>query len=223
MTQNSHTLLLDMDGTLLDLHFDNYFWSIHLPKAYALVKNIDAKEAMKRLKPYFEETQGTLDWYCTDYWSEHTGLNILELKTQIKEKIRFLPNVQSTLKTLKEQYKEIIIITNAHPDSVLIKNQQTQITSLVDDLISAHEFGACKEEQKFWQKLAKRIQLNNTQTSFIDDNLAVLESAHQFGITSLFQITQPDSTQPSLKKDKTTMPIAKIRSISELNNIVLLT
>lgn len=223
MTQNSHTLLLDMDGTLLDLHFDNYFWSIHLPNAYATAKNIEPREAIKQLQPCFEETQGTLDWYCTDYWSKHTGLNIIELKTQIKDKIQFLPNVQCSLKLLKNRYKKVIIITNAHPDSVLIKNQQTDINSYVDDLISAHELEACKEEQKFWQKLAKRIQLNKTQTSFIDDNLTVLESAHQFGITSLFQITQPDSTQPSLNKNKTAIPIIKIRSINELNHIALLT
>lgn len=223
MTQNSHTLLLDMDGTLLDLHFDNYFWSTHLPNAYAIAKNIDTKEAIKRLQPHFKQTQGTLDWYCTDYWSAQTGLNILELKTQIKEKIRFLPNVQNTLQALKGKYKEIIIITNAHPDSVLIKNQQTQIASLVDDLISAHEFEACKEEQEFWQKLDKRISLNKAQTLFIDDNLSVLESAHQFGIASLFQITQPDSTQPLLQESKTGGIAIKIRTINELNNIALLT
>ncbi|HBT55971.1 MAG TPA: haloacid dehalogenase, partial [Pseudomonas sp.] len=25
------TVLLDMDGTLLDLHFDNHFWLEHMP------------------------------------------------------------------------------------------------------------------------------------------------------------------------------------------------
>ncbi|HNG60363.1 MAG TPA: haloacid dehalogenase, partial [Cellvibrionaceae bacterium] len=29
------TLLLDMDGTLLDLHYDNYFWLEYLPRAFA--------------------------------------------------------------------------------------------------------------------------------------------------------------------------------------------
>ena len=29
------TVLLDMDGTLLDLHFDNHFWLEHLPQRYA--------------------------------------------------------------------------------------------------------------------------------------------------------------------------------------------
>ena len=29
------TVLLDLDGTLLDLHFDNYFWCQHLPLCYA--------------------------------------------------------------------------------------------------------------------------------------------------------------------------------------------
>ena len=29
------TVLLDMDGTLLDRHFDDHFWLDHVPKRYA--------------------------------------------------------------------------------------------------------------------------------------------------------------------------------------------
>ena len=30
-----NTVLLDMDGTILDLHFDNYFWKEYVPQKYA--------------------------------------------------------------------------------------------------------------------------------------------------------------------------------------------
>ena len=33
--ENIETVLLDMDGTLLDLHFDNHFWLQHVPVCYA--------------------------------------------------------------------------------------------------------------------------------------------------------------------------------------------
>ena len=39
------TVLLDMDGTLLDLHFDNFFWSEHLPRTYALRHQISKEES----------------------------------------------------------------------------------------------------------------------------------------------------------------------------------
>ncbi len=31
---NIDTVLLDMDGTLLDLGFDNWFWQPHVPEQY---------------------------------------------------------------------------------------------------------------------------------------------------------------------------------------------
>ena len=34
------TVLLDMDGTLLDLNFDNYFWQKHLPLRYAEARGL---------------------------------------------------------------------------------------------------------------------------------------------------------------------------------------
>ena len=29
------TILLDMDGTLLDLHYDNHFWQVYVPEKFA--------------------------------------------------------------------------------------------------------------------------------------------------------------------------------------------
>lgn len=39
------TVLLDMDGTLLDLHFDNHFWQHHLPLRFAERHGLDPRRA----------------------------------------------------------------------------------------------------------------------------------------------------------------------------------
>ena len=39
------TVLLDMDGTLLDLHYDSHFWLNVIPQQHALAKNISFEAA----------------------------------------------------------------------------------------------------------------------------------------------------------------------------------
>lgn len=218
MRQNHRILLLDMDGTLLDLHFDNYFWITYLPQAYATSQKVSLEEAKLILKPQLEGLRGTLNWYCTDYWSQLTGLNILQLKTQIKNKIQFLPNVPNSLKALRRQYSKLVIVTNAHPDSVALKHQQTRVGDYVDELISSHEFGAPKEEQAFWAQLQEHLGFENSDVCFVDDSSAVLASAKKFGIESLFQITQPDSrnTQQKIDQNQEYKESIKIININKL-------
>jgi hypothetical protein len=40
------TVMLDMDGTLLDLSFDNYFWRSVVPEYYGHQKNVSFDEAV---------------------------------------------------------------------------------------------------------------------------------------------------------------------------------
>lgn len=218
MTQAQRTLLLDMDGTLLDLHFDNYFWLTHFPKAYAEFKKVELHQAKAMLEPHFEGMRGSLNWYCTDYWSDLTGLNVIDLKVQIKHKIGFLPSVEQTLKALRQQYGELVIVTNAHPDSVSLKHEHTGVVDYVDRLISSHHLGAPKEDQLFWIKLQNQLGFESSKVCFVDDSPSVLRSAKQFGITSLFQITCPDSKalKPSDNADLDIKGIRKIRNIEEL-------
>ena len=62
------TLMLDMDGTLLDLHFDNYFWQHWVPVKYAEKHRLSVAEAREKLIPRFRALEGTMQWYCVDFW-----------------------------------------------------------------------------------------------------------------------------------------------------------
>ena len=193
--KNIDTVLLDMDGTLLDLHFDNFFWLQHLPKRYSEQHGIDAITARLDLQQRMASRQGTLDWYCTDFWSEQFNIDIVDLKREVLHLVNERPQVQDFLTALGARGKQRILITNAHRDSVDIKFSVTAIEPLLDLVISSHDYGYPKEDQLFWQQLQANMPFDPARTLFIDDSEPVLRSAEKYGIAHLLCIDKPDSQQ----------------------------
>lgn len=194
--QNIDTVLLDMDGTLLDLHFDTFFWLEHLPLRYAQIHKMAQDEARTWLHEKIIQQQGTLNWYCLDYWTDELQVPITELKHEVAEKIAFRPHVQDFLKALQQQGKRAVIVTNAHQDSLSLKIHKTGLDQLVDKVICSHDFGLPKEQPLFWDKLQEVEAFDKQRTLLIDDSFAVLNSAREYGIRYLLSIYQPDSQQP---------------------------
>ncbi len=191
------TVLLDMDGTLLDLHFDNYFWLEFIPSQFAQLNNISIEEAKQKLTPQFKKKQGTLEWYCLDYWSDVLHLNIAELKVDIASLISILPYATDFLKWAYQSHHHVLLVTNAHRDSLNLKMERTRLAPFFDHIISSHDYGIPKEQQGFWSELSRQHPFNPERTLLIDDSLAVLKSAQYFGIKHLISISRPDS-----KKEK---------------------
>lgn len=187
------TVLLDMDGTLLDLHFDNFFWTQHLPKRYAESHNIPEEEAFALLKSHIKSLEGTLNWYCLEHWSEALQLDIRALKEEVKDKIQIRPHVIPFLEQLKQHNKKLVLITNAHRQSLDLKIEVTEIDRWLDVVISSHDFRFPKEEQEFWKQLQDNEHFDPKRTLFIDDTVRILDSAKLFGIAHLLCIHQPDS------------------------------
>ncbi|KGK40996.1 haloacid dehalogenase [Nitrincola sp. A-D6] len=187
------TLLLDMDGTLLDLHFDSYFWLEFLPLRYAEIHQLEAGEARAWLHERIRKEQGTLNWYCLDYWTEQLGVPITALKREIAERIRFRPHVEDFLLAVRHAGIRSVIVTNAHRGSLSLKIEKTAIDTLVDRVISSHDFRYPKEDQAFWHQLQQVEPFNPERTLLVDDSLAVLRSAQTYGIRYLLSIVQPDS------------------------------
>ena len=187
------TVLLDMDGTLLDLHFDTFFWMQHLPKRYAEQHNMSLEQVAEKLARRMSDFQGTLNWYCTDFWSAEFDLDILALKQEIDHLIGYRPHARSFLEALGTHNKQRVLVTNSHRDSVDLKFALTGIDAHLDSVISSHDYGQPKEDQRFWQQLQENIRFDPKRTLFIDDSEPVLRSAEKFGIAHLLSIEQPDS------------------------------
>lgn len=196
---NIDTVFLDMDGTLLDLHFDNHFWLRHMPQQYACANAISPEQASEELMRRYRDARGTLDWYCIDYWSEQLQLDIRKLKRELAHRIAVRPGAAAFLQKLDASDKRVVMVTNAHPATVEIKLEQTGIDVHFDSILSAHDIGLAKEQSGFWQKLAERETYDKASTMLIDDNLEVLHSARQYGIAYLFGILQPDSQGETIR------------------------
>jgi HAD superfamily hydrolase (TIGR01509 family) len=207
-----NTVFLDMDGTLLDLHFDNHFWREHVPARFAEKHGLDIDQARSELFPRFARAEGTLDWYCVDYWSRELELDIEELKREVDHLIAVHPHVIEFLDQLRQAKKRIVLVTNAHGKSVDIKFERTRISGHFDAVISSHELGLPKEHLDFWERLQSAEQFNRETTLLIDDSLPVLQSAKRYGIAHLLAVYHPDSKGPRRNVE----PFSAIEHFTEL-------
>lgn len=192
------TVLLDMDGTLLDLHFDNHFWLEHTPKAYADKHNLPLAQAKAELKSQNDAVYGQLNWYCLDYWQQTLQLPIVELKREISHLIQLRDDSIPFLDALKAAGKRVVLVTNAHPDSLSLKLEKTQLDQHIDELISCHQFGESKESQTLWQQLQQHLGFDKQSTLFVDDSERILKAAETFGIGHLLAVANPDSKKPAV-------------------------
>jgi HAD superfamily hydrolase (TIGR01509 family) len=195
--KNIHTVLLDMDGTLLDLHFDNHFWLEHLPKKLAKKNDISLQAAKDMMAVEYEQVMGTLSWYCLDFWADKLDIDILEAKREIEHLISIREDSLPFIDALKSSGREVILVTNAHPDSLSLKVEHTQLDNHIDQLISTHEFAVTKESQVLWQRLQAKLGFNPQHTLFVDDSLGILKAAQEFGIKHLLAVSNPDSKLPA--------------------------
>ena len=190
------TVLLDMDGTLLDLHFDNHFWLEHMPRRYAEYHGLEQETARAHLTEHYQRHSGTLNWYCLDFWSSELALDIVQLKQEVAHLIAVRPDVPAFLQALRTSGRRVVMVTNAHPKSLDLKMRETGIDAYFDALISSHQVGLPKEHPDFWQGLQGVEPFDKSQTLFVDDSLPVLNSARAYGIAQLLAVCNPDSRQP---------------------------
>ncbi len=195
------TVLLDMDGTLLDLRFDNHFWRELVPKRYAERHGLPLDQARAEVKVRTQAIEGTLNWYCLDYWTQDLSLDVVALKREIEHLIAVHPHVVEFLDALRVAGKRIVLVTNAHWDSLALKMEKTRLAGHFDALICAHDLQRVKEQPAFWPRLQEVEPFDPVTTLLVDDNSTILRTAQQYGIAYLVSALRPDSADPPRMPD----------------------
>lgn len=190
------TVFLDMDGTLLDLHYDNHFWLQHVPQRYAEKHGMAPEAARGELMARYQSVAGTMQWYCVDYWSRELALDIEHLKREVAHLIAMHPHVPAFLERVRAGGRRVVLVTNAHHKSLSLKMERTGLASRFDALICAHDLGMPKEHASFWSRLAEREPFRPEATLLVDDSLPVLRSARAHGTRYLLAVAQPDTRAP---------------------------
>ena len=191
--ENIDTILLDMDGTLLDKHFDDYFWEHYVPEIYAENNDLTPLEARKELLVRYKSIEGTLAWTDLDYWSRELGLDIPALKMKINHLIQVHPYVIDFLQYCRTLGKKVHLVTNAHSKTLDIKLRKTAIGEYFGRIICSEEVGLPKEDPAFWQQLEAILGFAKERTMLADDNENVLQAAGSYGMGLLIFVARPSS------------------------------
>jgi len=194
--QEIDTVLLDLDGTLLDKYFDDYFWEEFVPQVFARKNSVDMDGAKKKLLRTYKKVESTLQWTDLDYWSEELDLDIPLLKREVSHLISLRPQVIEFLNYLKEKQKKIYLVTNAHPKTIDIKLAKIDLANHFTAIFCSKDVGTAKEQPAFWEGLKEMLPFNRNRTFFADDTEKVLQSARSYGLSHLVHIAKPSSQLP---------------------------
>ena len=191
------TLMLDMDGTILDLAFDNYIWTDLVPRRYAAANHLTFEDARKELFDKYHAAQGGLEWYCLDHWNDRLGIDVVKIHHDVTHKIGYLPGALEFLRKMHESDTRVLLVTNSHPDTLDLKDAVTGLADYFDGVYSSHTYGHAKESQAFWHALQEDVDFDVETTLFVDDSQPVLRSARDYGVSMLVTVTRPDTSEPA--------------------------
>ncbi|MDE0223604.1 MAG: GMP/IMP nucleotidase [Gammaproteobacteria bacterium] len=206
------TVLLDMDGTLIDLYFDNFLWNQRLPEVVAATRGIGVVAAREHLYGHMRGIPRSLDYYSLDYWSRYAGLDIVGLHRELSHLITYRANASRFVRAVRASGRRAVLVTNAHPKSLAVKDARLNLTSRLDAHYSAHVFGYPKQYGEFWSTLNRRDPYDPARTLFIDDDEDVLAAALESGVGQVLCVAQPDSQAPK----RSALPFTALDDFEEI-------
>ncbi len=189
-------VLLDMDGTLLDRHFDNHFFEEELPRRYAALQGLPLDQARERLMAMYRSVEGELAWTDLHYWTERVGIDVVALHKELDHMIGFLPGAEEFLRHLRRLGKRITIVTNAHAAGVALKAAKTGLDRHVDRIVDAFEVGYLKMRPEYWPTCQRLLGFDPARSLYMDDDEGCLIAAREFGVAHLIHSAKSSSQLP---------------------------
>lgn len=210
--------MFDMDGTLLDLAYDDLIWNHKLPERHAAMNACTLEQSHATLHDFYENHKHTLSWYSSSFWTSKVGVNTLALQYDYKKNIQPRSGCFELLEILKQRGYKCWIVTNADCAGLKLKLENINLRPYFEVIVSSEEIGHAKEFIEFWQILQNMHPFNPKNVVLIDDTAKVLNGAALFGIESLITISQPSSNK--VAKNALELEYPAINDLTELVEIL---
>lgn len=217
-SNNKPVLMFDMDGTLLDLAFDDLIWNHELPKRHAETHQCTLEQSRATLYEFYQQHKHTLCWYSSSYWTAKVGVDVLKLQYDFKDKIRPRSGCFALLDFLKTEGYRCWLVTNADCAGLQLKLENIGLASYFEVMVSSQDIGYSKEYVEFWQILQSQHPFDPNNVILIDDTAPVLQGAEKFGIKTLITITQPSSDQ--VARNPLELAYPSINALTELQDLL---
>jgi HAD superfamily hydrolase (TIGR01509 family) len=187
------TVLLDLDGTLLDQAYDNHIWRDLVPQRFAVAKGLEMNAAYAEVARRFAARSHTLDWYCIEYWTRDLGVDIGALHREVRSHVAWLPGAREFLERMRAAGKRLLLLTNSHPIALAVKHEETGVLDYLDGAVTSHDFGHAKEHAQFWTAATAHFGFDPARALFADDNSKMLDAARGAGIRWVYGVRHWDS------------------------------
>ncbi len=206
-------VLLDMDGTLLDRHFDNFFFEEELPRRYGKLHGLPFDQSRRTLMAMYRSVEGELAWTDLHYWTDRIGIDVVAMTKELDHMIGFLSGAEEFLQTLRRLKKRVTVVTNAHASGVSIKVAKTGLDRFVDRIVNAFEVGYLKMRPEYWPGCQRILGFDPSRSLYMDDDEGCLLAAQQFGVAHLIHSAKSSSQLPP-------MPLAQFHSVSSFAPLI---
>ena len=219
--KNIKAIIFDAYGTLFDVNsaaekcknkigdkwelFANYWRTTQLE--YTWLRSL-----MGRHQDFWKVTEQSLD----------KSMEIFKIDTTMKDKLLDLykvlatfPEVEETLKKLKEKKYKLIILSNGTPSLLKELVSSNNLESIFDDVLSIEEVKIYKPHPNVYNIPIKKYQIEKNQFAYLSSNTWDVSAAGNFGFNAVW-VNRNNNIFDNLDYK----PITEINNLSYLNNLL---
>lgn len=191
-------LSLDLQGTLSDSKFSDYFWLELLPKKYAQKFNLSIQEAKDILKQKFKE-YGVYNilYYDDKYWSNYLDFNTLEELKKFENQPQIDNKLYNLIKNINLPKIIISTTTNLFIEYELKENIKDfdKIYSCVDT------FNTGGKTTEVFKKVCEELNVQPNEILHIGDNKTMdVDNAIEVGVNAIIYDGDIDKLKNEIKK-----------------------
>ena len=160
----------DVDGTLVDLEYNDLIWFKEIPELVARKKNISFEESLKLVKEeYTKLGERNLNWYDINYWISYFSLEISPNKIfeKYESQVKIFPEAIPLLEELRKNF--ILIVITAMPREFLIPKMKKLEKYFKFSFSALSDFKELKNSE-IYSKISKSLNVHPEQILHVGDH-----------------------------------------------------